>query len=473
MESQKKSVISVLKFAIPIFIGALIWFLPHPAMVNIKGWHMLALFVAMIVALIAKPLPNGEIAILGITLTILTKTVPIKNALMGFGDKSVWLIVMAFFISRGFMKTGLGSRIAYIFIKLFGKKTLGLGYSLVACDLVLAPATPSNTARAGGVIYPVLRSISETFGSKPSDHTERKLGSYLTYTEFQGDLITSAMFLTAMSGNPLAVSIAASLGIQITWMKWFIAAIVPGIISLIIIPLLIYWIYPPEIKDIPNAVKMADNKLKEIGPLTNSEKRMLFCFLVVLTLWILGGNLGLDATMTAFIGVSLLLLLKVLDWSDIVTEKSAWNIFVWFAVLVGMANQLNALGVIKYYSTSIGSLVHGMNWPVVLLTIVVVYFFSTYMFASGIAHISALFAAFLSVAIAAGVPGILAALVLCFFSNLNGSSTSYSMGPSPIFYGSGYVSQSRWWGMNLIVFAAYMVIWLGIGSMYWHIIGLF
>lgn len=446
---RKSVLVTGLKFAIPILTGVLIWLLPHPAAVTLKGWHMLALFLATIFALITKPMPNGTIAILGLTLTVLTGTVTTKNALAGFSDSSVWLIVMAFFIARGFMKTGLGSRVAYLFVKLFGKKTLGLAYSLIACDLVLAPATPSNTARAGGIIYPILRSISEAFGSKPGDHTERELGAFLTYTEFQGDLITSAMFLTAMSGNPLAASISASLGVQITWMKWFIAGIVPGIISLIFIPLLIYWIYPPKIKKVPNASVMASEKLKEMGPLSRNEKNMLLCFAAVLLLWICGGNLGIDATITAFIGVSLLLLLRVLDWPDMIKEKSAWNIFIWFSVLVDMANQLNSLGIIKWFSTSIGSLVHGMSWPAVLFTIVVVYFFSTYLFAGGVAHISAMFSALLGVAIAAGVPGTLAALVLGFFSNLNGSSTNYSIGPAPVLYASGYVSQNRWWGMNL------------------------
>jgi divalent anion:Na+ symporter, DASS family len=241
----------LLRWLIPIGIGAIIWFLPPPEGVEQAAWHLLAIFVATIVGIIAKPLPMGAVAMLGIMMTAMTNTLSVGDALSGFGNTTIWLIVIAFFISRGFIKTGLGARIAYLFMAVLGKKSLGLSYGLVASDLVLAPAIPSNTARAGGVVFPILVSIAKAYGSNADDGTARKLGAFLTKAAFQGTIITSAMFLTAMAANPLAAELAADQGVEITWTGWATAALVPGIVSLILVPLLIYKIYPPEITETP------------------------------------------------------------------------------------------------------------------------------------------------------------------------------------------------------------------------------
>jgi len=457
----------------PVLLGAVLWFAPHTAAIQPAAWHMFALFTATILALILAPMPIGAIAILALTVVLVTGLVPLKEALYGFGNATIWLIVIAFFISRGFIKTGLGQRIAYHFVRLFGKHTLTLSYALLGCDLVLAPATPSNTARAGGILYPIVRSLAESFGSSPADHTEKKMGSFLIYTAFQGNLITAAMFITAMAGNPLAVTLAAGMGVHISWMTWFVAALVPGILSLVLVPLIIYKIYPPEIKETPEAGKIARDKLAEMGPLSPAERRMLFCFAAVLILWILGSSIGLDATITAFIGLSLLLLLEVIDWEDVKAEKSAWNTLIWFSVLIMMATQLNSLGFIPWFSQAVAGAVHGLAWPLVLLILVLVYFYSHYIFASATAHVSAMYGAFLGVALAAGVPAVPAALILGYVGSLMGSTTHYGAGPAPILFGSGYVPQNRWWAMNFLLSLVYLAIWLGVGLVYWHGIGLY
>ncbi|WP_239984768.1 anion permease [Sporolactobacillus pectinivorans] len=472
-EKIKKGAMPEMRFLIPVLIVIVIWVFPHPAAIHILAWHMLALFVATIVAFILKPMPIGAIAIIALTMTLVTKTVPTDVALASFGDPTIWLIVMAFFISRGFIKTGFGSRIAYLFVRLFGRKTLGLSYALLACDLILSPATPSNTARAGGILYPIIQSLADSFGSKASDHTQRKMGSFLIYSAFQGNLITSAMFITAMAANPLATTLAASMGVHISWMGWLMASLVPGLISLITVPWLIYRLYPPEIKESPDAVQFAETKLQKMGPLSKSEKSMLFCFIVILILWITGSLIGVDATVTALIGLSLLLLLHVLNWEDVRSEKGAWNTLIWFAVLIMMADELNKMGLIPWFSQFMVHVVHGLSWPLVLLILVLVYFYSHYLFASATAHVSAMYGAFLGVAIASGVPAMLAALVFGFMSNLMGSTSHYGMGPAPILFGSGYVSQGKWWSLNLVLSIVYMIIWLGIGGFYWHLIGIF
>jgi len=462
------------KFIIPVVVGLIIWFLTpfKPDGVDATAWHMFAIFVATIIGCITQPLPIGAVAMIGFSLTVLTSTVKIDTAVAGFGNSSIWLIAMAFFISRGFVKTGLGRRIALQFVKLFGKKTLGLGYSLIGVDLILAPATPSNTARAGGIMFPIINALSRSFGSKPEDGTQRKMGAFLIFTEFHGNLITAAMFLTAMAGNPLAQSLAKHQGVDITWMNWFLAALIPGIISLILVPLIIYKLYPPEIKETPNAKTWAQNELNDMGTISKSEKFMIGIFLIALILWVLGSLLNIDATLTAFIALSLLLITGVLTWNDVLKETGAWNTLVWFSILVMMANQLNELGFIPWLSKSISGSLGGLSWPIVLIILVLFYFYSHYLFASSTAHVSAMYSALLAVAIATGAPPLFSALILGFFGNLMASTTHYSSGPAPILYSAGYVTQNRWWAMNAILAIFYFVVWLGIGSLWMKLIGL-
>lgn len=463
------------KFILPIVVGLIIWALTpfKPDALNDQAWYMFAIFVATIIACITQPMTIGAVSIIGFTIMVLVGIMDTKSAVEGFGNSSIWLIAMAFFISRGFVKTGLGRRIALQFVKLFGKKTLGLAYSLVGVDLILAPATPSNTARAGGIMFPIIKSLSESFGSTPKDGTERKMGAFLIFTEFQGNLITAAMFLTAMAGNPIAQSLAEKTAhVHITWMNWFVAAIVPGLISLIVVPFIIYKMYPPTVKETPNAKKWATEQLEEMGKISLAEKFMIGIFIVALILWITGSFINIDATLTAFIALSLLLLTGVLNWKDILNETGAWNTLVWFSVLVLTADQLNKLGFIPWLSKLIAHSLGGFSWPIVLVLLILFFFYSHYLFASATAHVSAMYAALLGVAVAAGAPPLFSALMLGFFGNLLASTTHYSSGPAPILYASGYVSQKRWWLMNLVLGIVYFIIWIGLGSLWMKLIGM-
>ncbi|TGE74715.1 anion permease [Weissella confusa] len=462
------------KFIALLVVGLVLWFLAgmRPDGMSVGAWHMFAIFVATIVGLVTKPLPLGGVALIGFVAVVLTGTVPMDAAIVGFGNGSIWLIVMAFFISRGFIKTGLGRRIALIFVRAFGKKTLGLAYALSAVDLVVAPGTPSNTARAGGVMFPIIKSLAQTFGSDPEKGTERKIGSFLILTEFHANTITAAMFLTAMAGNPIAQAFAAKQGVDITWMNWFLAALVPGILSLIIVPFLIYKMYAPEVKETPDAKEWAESELHGMGKVSKPEIMMMIGFVLALLLWILGSVIGIDSTTTGFLVIGFLLVAGVLSWTDILKETGAWNTLFWFSVLVMMASQLNTLGFIPWLSTTIGASLGGLNWFVVLIVLLIAYFYSHYFFASSTAHVSAMYAAFLAVAIAAHVPALLAALMLGFFGNLMSSTTHYSSGPAPILFGSGYIKQGEWWRMNFILGLVYIIIWIGVGSLWMKLIGL-
>ncbi|OWP36406.1 anion permease [Limosilactobacillus fermentum] len=461
-------------FIWPVIVGVILWLLTpmKPAAVPVAGWHMFALFVGTIIACITRPLPIGGVSILAFALTVLTGTLPMDKAILGFGNSSIWMIAMAFFIARGFIKTGLGRRIALNFVRLFGKKTLGLAYSLIGVDLIMAPATPSNTARAGGVLYPIIKSLAQSFGSDPKDGTERKIGSFLVFAEYHGDMITAAMFMTAMAANPLVQTLAKSSGVNISWGGWFLAALVPGIISLIVVPWLIYKMYPPEIKETPNAKQWAEKELDQMGKMNLPEKLMAVIFIIALVLWMTGSLTKIDASLAAFLTLGLLLVVGVLSWTDVLHETGAWNTLTWFSVLVMMAGSLTTLGFIPWLSSSIGSMLHGMSWFLVLAILIVFFFYSHYLFASSTAHVTAMYSALLAVAISAHVPPMLAALLLGFFGNLNASTTHYASGPAPVLFGSGYVPQNKWWSLNLVLGVFYLVVWIGIGSLWMKVIGM-
>ena len=458
--------------AATVMIGLCIWFIPPPAGVTSQAWHLLAIFIATIVGIVIKPLPMGAVAILGITATALTGTLTINDALSGFGNRVIWLLVTAFFISRGFIKTGLGARIAYLIIRALGKNSLGLAYGLAATDLILSPAIPSNTARAGGVVFPLVRSIALAYSSDPAKDTSRKIGAFLMKSSFQVTNITSAMFLTAMAGNLLAIQLAGELGVKITWSGWALAAIVPGLISLIAIPLLIYKLYPPEIKQTSEMVTMASAELKKMGRMGRQETTMLGTFILLLVLWIFGSAWNIHSTTAALTGLGILLITGTLTWKDILNDTAAWDTLVWFSALVMMASFLNSLGFIPWFGQTMGNKVGGMGWIVAFLILSLIYFYSHYLFASNTAHISSMYAPFLAVAIAAGTPPMLAALALAFFSNLFSSMTHYGTGPAPVFFGAGYVDTASWWKLGALISVVNIVIWMGIGGLWWKLLGL-
>jgi divalent anion:Na+ symporter, DASS family len=455
-----------------VALAILIWFVPSPVGVEPRAWHLLAIFIATIVGIILKPFPMGAIAMIGIAATAVTGTLKIDQALSGFGNGTIWLIVVAFFISRGFIKTGLGSRIAFLFMAALGRRTLGLSYGLIATDLVLAPAIPSNTARAGGIVFPLVRASATAFGSEPTDGTAHKIGAFLIQSAFQGNVITSAMFLTAMAANPLAAKLAGQMHIDVSWGEWAIAAIVPGLASLLLIPWILYKIYPPEIKETHGATELAKQKLAEMGPVPREEWIMLAVFLMLLLLWIFGERLGIDSATTALVGLGVLLITGVLTWKDILAEEKAWDTLVWFAALVMMASFLNELGLIPWVTKGVRGMVGGVNWTIAFPMLCLIYFYSHYLFASQTAHVSSMYGAFLSVSVAVGAPPLLAALVLGFASNLFSSLTNYGSGPAPVLFGSGYVELGTWWRLGALISVINIVIWLILGGLWWKVLGL-
>ncbi len=461
-----------LRGAIVILIGLIIWYSPMPAGVKPAAWHLLAIFAATIVGLILTPVPMGAVVIIGVMMTTLTGVLKIGEALAGFANSTVWLIASAFLFARGFIKTGLGRRIAYIFIRAFGRKTLGLAYAVVGSELVLSPGIPSNTARAGGILFPIVRGLASTFGSEPGD-TSRKIGAFLMQVEYQATVITTAMFMTSAAANAFIAELAfKTANTYISWGTWALAAIVPGLLSLIVVTYLLYRIYPPEIKETPQAAEMARQELEKMGPMKVQEKVLLAVFFLVLVLWITGQWTKIDATTVALLGVATILVTGVLKWDDVLAEKGSWDALIWFGGLVMMAGGLNTLGLMKWFANTVGASVAGYPWIPALAILLLVFFYVHYGFASLTAHITAMYAPFLLVAVSTGAPPYLASLTLAFFCLLCASLTHYGTGASPIYFNAGYMSQKTWWVLGLIVSFVNIAIWVGVGGVWWKVLGL-
>jgi len=463
---------NLMRGLIVLAVGAAIWFFPVPAGLKPEAWHLVAIFVATILGFILQPLPIGALAFLSVTFTAFAGVLKPAEALSGFSNGTIWLIVSAFLFAKGFIKTGLGRRIAYLLIRAMGDSTLKLGYTIALSDLIISPATPSNTARAGGILFPIVKSLSSAFQSEPGP-SSRKVGAYLMQTAYQANTITSAMFMTSMAGNPLIALLAAkTLNINISWGLWALAASVPGILSLIIVPYLLYKFYPPEITKTPEAKAIAAQELELMGPMTMGEKIVASVFVGALVLWSTSQYNGIDATVVAMLAVSVMMLTKVLEWKDVLDEKGAWDTLIWMGALIGLADYLAKLGFIPWFAKAVGASIAGVPWMQAFIVLLVVYMYAHYGFASLVAHITAMYAAFASVAVAAGAPAYLVALALAFMSNLCMSLTHYAAGPAPILFGAGYVDQATWWKLGFIISVINMVIWVGLGSFWWKVLGL-
>lgn len=462
----------LVRWGIVLFVAAAILLIPVPEGVTPQSWRLLAIFAATITGSIVQPIPGAAIVLLGVTALALFGVMRINEALTGYADPVVWLVLAAFFISRGMIKTGLGRRIAFLFIKAIGRHSLGLGYALASTEMVLATVIPSTGARSGGIIFPIAKSLAEAYESRPGA-TARRLGAFLMVSVYQCNVIVCAMFLTGQASNPIIARFAQEVtGIEITYARWATAAIVPALLSLMIVPWLLYRVFPPEIKHTPEASEFASKELTLMGPMKWSERLMLLVFGLVAILWITTKLHGIDYAVVAMLGISVLLVTGVLDWEDIISEKAAWAVFIWYGGLIRMAEALGQTGLTKRFAEAAAGLTTGWKWWLALASLLLIYFYAHYVFASITAHVTAMFVPFLIVILAAGAPAYLAVLSLAYFSNLGASLTHYGTTPAPIYFGAGYTTQRTWWTLGLITSVVTILIWSILGFVWWKVLGL-
>ena len=467
---------------LPILVPLILFLLPIPSGLQPYAWYYFAIFVGVIVGLILEPLPGGAVGLIGVTIiTLFAKYVyfspselaqtgfnPVEQAitwgLSGFSNTTVWLIFGAFMFALGYEKTGLGKRLALLLVKKMGKKTLTLGYAILSADLILAPFTPSVTARSGGTIYPIIRNLPPLYGSLPNDISSRKIGSYLMWVAIASTCVTSSLFLTALAPNLLAMELVKNLvHVQISWWTWFISFVPVGIILLILIPLVTYWLYPPQIKIGEEVPKWASTQLKMMGRMSLQEIMLGILVIIALIMWIFFEK-DISATTAALGVICLMLITRIVSWNDIIQNSSAWNTLVWFATLVALANGLNHVGFIAWLADSVAHHMQGFSPTLAILLFLTLFFFLHYLFASVTAHTVAVLPVML--AIGSTIPHVSVSqlsILLCLTLGIMGIITPYAIGPGPIYYGSGYLPSRDYWRLGLVFGLIYFITFILIG----------
>jgi divalent anion:Na+ symporter, DASS family len=458
------------RYAVVLVPGILFYWLPVPGLNEIQR-HLLAIFLSTIVALVVQPLPMGVSVLMAMVALALTRTLTYAKVLSGFSNQNVWLIFTAFLFARAVTATGFGQRVAYYFVRAFGHNSLTLGYAIAASNVALAPFIPSDTGRGGGIIFPITRSLAQAFQSEPGP-TSRRLGSYLMLVGFQSTCASSAMFLTSMAANPMIAEFARKIGhVELTWTTWAAGAAVPGLLTMLLMPLLIYRLHPPEIKDTESARTLARTELARMGRMQRQERWLVAILLCVMAGWVGSPWHGIPNAFVAMSGVCAILVARVLTWAELLAEHRAWDALVWFAPLLMMADQLNETGVISVVSGGIFRHMGGWSWPAALFALVVAYLYVHYSFASMTAQATALYPGFLAAAVLAGAPPLLSAACLGYFSSLDACLTHYGTGSAPVFFGAGYVPQGTWWKLGFLLSVLHLFLWVGVGSLWWKLLG--
>lgn len=452
-----------LRRALPFALAIGIWLVPVPAGLTAPAWHLFAVFVAAITAVLDGALPLLTSTMLAAAAAVLTGTISAAKAFAGFANPSVLLVVTAFLVAQAVVKSGLGRRISLFMVSRFGRSSLGLAYSIVVTDAVIAPAFPSNTAR-GGVLFPIVLSVAQGSGSKPDDPDGRRLGGYLMFCAMASLAVSSALWMTATSANPIGIQVAQDFGIEIGFGKWLIAACVPAITAIAALPWVIARLFPPRVGKTPKAPLEARKALAALGPLSRDEWITAAAFVLMVSAWVFADKLNLDVTIIAFAGLGVLLATEVLTTADIATQGDTLATFLWLAVLFALSGQLNELGFMGYAGQRLAAHIGGLSWPLTYVVLMVIYVAIHYMFVSQSSQVLALLGVFLDVGIRAGVPRPLMAFALLFASSYFSVITPQGGSQNVIFVGSGYLTQRELYRLGLLTTLFFLAVFMVIGT---------
>jgi len=452
--------------AITLAVALGIWFVPPPGTLTVQAWRLFAIFGATILSVMIGAFPILTASILALAVAVLSGILAPDVAYTAFANPTIVLIIVAFLVARAVVKCGLGQRLGHRAISLFGRSTLGLSYAIFAVDALIAPAFPSNTARSG-VLYPLALSMAEAAGVSPEREDRKRLAGFLMFSGMASLTLSSALWLTAMAGNPLGAEIAKTWGLEISFGSWLIAASVPTLLCMVLLPFIYYKLMRPEVTAMPNAPAEARKALADLGGLTRDQKVVAATFAGMVALWGAAATLGIDPTAVAFLGLGILLATGVLTLADIAKEGDVLATYIWFASLFIMSDQLNKLGFMEFLGGRLVMRLGGLPPEVVAVTLLVVYVALHYLFVSQTAHLLALFAVFVGVGVKLGVSPPLLAFQLLFATNYFAALAPQASSANLLFVGSGYLSQGflyRWGaihtGLCILIFLLIGTPWL-------------
>ena len=457
----------------PLFLGIILWMIKPPSGLDQEAYLMFIIFSSTILSILIKAIPMSTSVLIGLLLSVITNLMSLKDALIGFGDSTTWLVVIAFLIAGVIIETGLGRRIALICINLLGKTVTGLGYAICASELILGPLVPSNTARGGGIIAPIVDSISRSLGSEPQKDPEIA-GEYLHLVGAHANLITAAMFLTGMAANPIISRAALEVyGIEFGWSTWALGGIIPGLIGLTGLPIFLKYFSRPTIGSIENVREDIKLRIKELGQWAFREIAMVVTLILMLSLWATKSFHGMGTTTVALFGLVMLLILNIATWDQLVKNYKAWDTLIWLGGLLTLATGLKSTGFISWISESMNTSLEGVEPFTLLILLAMIYFYSMYVFSMLTAHIVALGSTIMVVASGTDLNPILVVGIIAYLSSLCGCLTNYSTGPVIIYFGNGYSKPSNWFKIGFYVSIYHLIIWSLFGSLWWKYIGWF
>lgn len=467
-----------IRLGICVLVGLVLWFTPTPEGVDERGWNLFAVFVATIAGFILRPYRMATLVLFALLVLTLTQTLgdtskaSLQTALAGYGNTTVWLVIAAFLISGAVIRSGLGRRIALALIYRLGHSQTGLAYGIGAAELVLGPIIPSNTARGGGVLAPIVDALCLSLSGGDRGKSRNRISEFLVLCGAHANLITAAMFLTGMAANPIVAEAASDVvGVEFGWGTWALGSIIPGLAALLLLPHFLKRTVRPPAMDVRAARDLAASDLEAMGPISRKERILVGVFVVMVGFWSTASIHHVHTAVVALLGVVILLLTRVETWRDMSKNEGAWDAMVWLGGLVMMANQLRELGVITWFAESAGAWVEGFGPLTAALVLALIYFYSMYGFSMLTGHITAMVAAFLAVAGVAGTPPLLMVALLAYFSNLCGCLTNYSTGPVVIYFGLGYHTPKEWFRVGFLVSLFHLVVWLGLGLPWWRVLG--
>jgi DASS family divalent anion:Na+ symporter len=445
-----------------VALAVALWFVAPPDGLTRDAWRLFIVFAAAIVSVVVNTFPILTASVFAVAAAVLSGLLSPAKAYAGFANGTILLIVLAFLVARAVVKSGLGARAGYYVVSYFGRSTLGLSYSIFLVDALIAPAFPSNTARSG-VIYPLAFSLAEAGGAKPGQEDCHRVGSFLMFSGIVSLSLSSALWLTAMAANPLGAEIAKQFHVNMSFGAWLLAACVPTVLAMLVMPQILYRIMKPERTATPDAPAEARRKLAALGPLTRDEKIVLAAFAGMVALWGSAAALGIDSTAVAFLGLGTLLASGVLTLADIAKEGDVLATFIWFAVLFTLSSQLNELGFMGFVGQRIAGSLGGFSPLVAGVVLVVAYVVLHYVFVSQTAHALALFGVFLDVGVRLGVPAAPLAFQLLFATNYFSCITPQGSSANLLFAGSGFLSQRDLYQLGGLTTALSLVIYLVVG----------
>ena len=398
----------LLKRAAPFAIALGIWLAPVPAGLTAPAWQLFAVFVAAISSVLLGAFPLLTASMIAAGTVVLTGTITPAQAFSGFANSSVLLVVTAFIIAQAVVKSGLGRRISLFMVSRFG----------------------------GFLMFCTMASLA----------------------------VSSALWMTATSANPVGVQIARQSGLQIGFGSWLLAASVPALIAIGLLPLFVAKIFPPGVGATPEAPAAARAEIAGMGPMSRDEWITAVTFVVMVAGWVFADTLKLNVTSIAFMGFGVLMLTDVLTMDDITKQGDTLATFLWLAVLVALSSQLNELGFMGYVGERLASQLGGMSWLTLYVTLIALYVAIHYMFVSQSAQVLALLGVFLDVGVRGGVPAPLMAFGLLFASSYFSVITPQGGSQNVIFVASGYLTQRELYKLGLLATLAFMAVFLLIGT---------